>query len=208
MPLEAVLAVARSGLPHHSVDEPPQRHREPVGRAGYPLTLGGDGRRRLPRQAAAQVARRMGVTTQVASEMFRRLGRTPSSTSPTAVGRPDQRGRAAADATRATHSSSGCSARSGAWVESDEEAARPGARSAAGRGSPRRDAGPSADLSPRQPDRRRDGPPLARARRSARSRRACGRRSTGSPRRPRTPACSNRGEGPHQRQHVPPGRSR
>ena len=97
---------------------------------------------------AAQVARRMGVTTQAASEMFRRLG------SDGLVNQSDGRelvltgaGRAAADAIFRRHAlvewllTLGRRARLGGVRRGGGPA--PGRDLAAGRGPPRRDAGPS-----------------------------------------------------------------
>ena len=146
---------------------------------------------------AAQVARRMGVTTQAASEMFRRLGADGL------VNQSDGRelvltaaGRAAADAIFRRHALLEwlLTAVVGlGWAESDEEAGR-----LQGAISPRVEArldemlGHPETCPHGNPIDARNGPPPAgRARPSARSRPASRRRSTGSPRRPRrTPACS------------------
>ena len=168
---------------------------------------------------AAQVARRMGVTTQAASEMFRRLG------SDGLVNQSDGRelvltgaGRAAADAIFRRHALVEwllSSVVGLGWAESDEEAAR-----LQGAISPRVEArldemlGHPADLSPRQPDRRRDGPPPAEGHAAERGRgRPAGddlpdhRGGRGG----RRAALVPRGEGPHARaptSRSSPGRSR
>ena len=121
---------------------------------------------------AAQVARHLGVTTQAASEMFRRL--VADGLVDHAEGRDlvlTAAGRAAADAIFRRHALLEwllTSVVGLGWAESDEEAMRaPGRDLAAGRGPARRDARPPGDLPARQPDRRRDRPPPAR--RDARS---------------------------------------
>ena len=145
---------------------------------------------------AAQVARRMGVTTQAASEMFRRLAADGL------VNQKDGRelvltgaGRAAADAIFRRHALlewllTSVVGLGWARVGRGGDAA-PGRDLAAGRGPARRDARPPGDVPARQPDRRRDrAPPPAGTPLSARSRPATQATSTGSPRRPRrTRAC-------------------
>ena len=118
----------------------------------------------LSRVTAAQVGRHLGVfTPQAASEMFRRLAADDRSS------RHGSRelvlttaGRAAADAIFHRHALLEwlLTAVVGlGWAELDEEAARlQGAHLAAGRGAPLLDAGPSADVPPRQPDGRGDRP--------------------------------------------------
>ena len=118
------------------------------------------------RVTAAQVARHLGVTTQAASEMFRRL------VADGLVGHAEGRdlhltpaGRAAADGIFRRHALLEwllTSVIGLGWAESDDEAMR-----LQGAISPRVEArldemlGPSRDVPARQPDRRRDRAPPA-----------------------------------------------
>ena len=148
------------------------------------------------RVTAAQIARHLGVTTQAASEMFRRLvadglvehdgGRELRLTT-AGSGRggrdlpPPRPARVAADQRR----------RPGLGRIGRGGDAPPGRHLAAGRGPSRRDARSPRDLPARQPDRCRDGQAAAAGRPAGgHGGRRRGPRSTGSRRRPRrTRAC-------------------
>ncbi len=148
------------------------------------------------RVTAAQIARHLGVTTQAASEMFRRL--VADGLVAHAEGRDlhlTAAGRATADGIFRRHALLEwllTSVIGLGWAESDDEAMR-----LQGAISPRVEArldellGPPRDVSARQPDRCRDRPSPAGGDPPVRDGGRLGRdRSTGSPRRPRrTPVC-------------------
>ena len=200
--LGVVYAVAaprlgRRPAAYHDDDEPPPRRPRPVERgAGVPARPAGHGRRRVPREGRAgrPTSRRLdpGSERDVPPPRRRRArppGRRPG---PHPDHRRTRRRRHDLPPPRPARVAADVGRRARLGRVRRRGGAAPGRIVAARRGPTRRDARPSADLPARQPDRRRDRPPAAeRARRSARSRAASGRRSTGSRRRPRRmPGCS------------------